>query len=502
MIYKLHRLYWLLPSCVVSVVALLLAWINNFDGLYGQDSFAYYNYATVDLYEQFYPPPPFFWPPGYPWLVFITSQIIGKTPFAGLIVSAAMGGLIVLFTSLITYTIADRNHKLAASIAGLLMACNGQLWQSSAVLMADTTALAAATFGVLAVIIYHQRRKTDDAARSYWLFLAAAALGYAVITRWIYAMLAVICTGFALWMLLRIARSNQRQAAGHTLVGIFGGLLFIAPVLIPALTSSDETFGGNFDYQLISWNIHHAFERSFVNPDGFQSFALPNSIYYASLMLRPFYFAPIFATFALYYAVQRQWFNFPNLLLIAWACSIYLLLIGGPQQNVRFALSYSPPYAIIVALGLVSLLTQLQKHLILRRIVIGLTLVGFIWSVVGAYTWTQDFITRQQNDLATVRWVESEIGSFDSPLITFGLTLSLRHYTNIDTHEIFSMTPDDIETLAQSGDEFYLLLNVYNVQTQWRDQPPYLNYQWIVEHYDVEKVGTHRHFTLFRATST
>ena len=46
-----------------------MAVLPRFDGLYGQDPFAYYDYATGPLRSALLAlqlPPPFTWPPGYP----------------------------------------------------------------------------------------------------------------------------------------------------------------------------------------------------------------------------------------------------------------------------------------------------------------------------------------------------------------------------------------------------------------------------------------------------
>ena len=60
-----------LPILLVGVAVL-----PRFDGLYGQDPFAYYDYATGPLRSALLAlqlPPPFTWPPGYPLLVALAS---------------------------------------------------------------------------------------------------------------------------------------------------------------------------------------------------------------------------------------------------------------------------------------------------------------------------------------------------------------------------------------------------------------------------------------------
>ncbi len=60
----------------------------SFDGLYGQDSFAYFNQAVAlaeNLPRGHLPPLDFFWPNGYPLLAAVFMWIFGKTEIAALL---------------------------------------------------------------------------------------------------------------------------------------------------------------------------------------------------------------------------------------------------------------------------------------------------------------------------------------------------------------------------------------------------------------------------------
>ena len=91
------------PMVLLAGSALAVLAFTRFDGLYGQDSFAYFHYATGPLrqsLERWQLPPPFFWPPGYPLLVAAVSAVVGVAPIAGQVVSVAAGaaavGIVVL----------------------------------------------------------------------------------------------------------------------------------------------------------------------------------------------------------------------------------------------------------------------------------------------------------------------------------------------------------------------------------------------------------------------
>src|SRR5258708_6977085 len=74
---------------------------QGFDGLYGQDPFAYYGYAIGPLRTAllgFRPWPPFFWPPGYPLLITLGSLPLGATPLIGQGISLLAGSLVTALT--------------------------------------------------------------------------------------------------------------------------------------------------------------------------------------------------------------------------------------------------------------------------------------------------------------------------------------------------------------------------------------------------------------------
>src|SRR5712691_4644897 len=90
------------PGLVVGLGAGAIAWRAGFDGLYGQDPFAYYAYAVGPLRESLARGqwlPPLYWPPGYPLLIAAVVGLTGPTPLAGLIVSLIAGASVPILTA-------------------------------------------------------------------------------------------------------------------------------------------------------------------------------------------------------------------------------------------------------------------------------------------------------------------------------------------------------------------------------------------------------------------
>ena len=79
---------------VALFVRLAVVAIWQFDGLYGQDAFAYFQQAvaiTERLPQGRLPPTDFFWPNGFPLLAALAMLVLGKTALAAQFVSLLCG---------------------------------------------------------------------------------------------------------------------------------------------------------------------------------------------------------------------------------------------------------------------------------------------------------------------------------------------------------------------------------------------------------------------------
>lgn len=508
------------------MVPVALAWLGRFDGLYGQDPFAYYDYATGPLLTGLHSlrlPPPFFWPPGYPLLAALAALLVGATPPAAQAVSLVAGILVPIFTAMLARELVSRRDGDGWGIpllAGLLAALVGQLWQSSIVVMADTTALAAATVGMWALARHAQRPR-----RGRWLALAAAALAFAILTRWGYALVAWVATFAALWQLKALPRPLAlRQALAAALVVA----AILLPIWLPALTGATDPVSGRRafagDLAVYSWNPLNAFRRQFDTADGRLVYGWPNGLWYGLAPAHRYYFTllavflPVGAWTVLRHAARRPQ-NPPNLspslagftdpvtailLLIGWPLIIFVFHAGAPWQNFRFNLAHLPPLAILVASGIQTTARLLGRNLPARgprmagqALLAGFILLGMAAMASGGLTLTREFIARKNADLATVRWVESETEP-EAELLAFNMTATLQHYSRRTTHELFYLRPFDLAELAASDRPLYLLADVGDVEARWQGQAPGLNFAWLRDGPGLEELGRNRNYTLFR----
>lgn len=517
---RVALLRWRKPGLLFALALLILlptSWLilrSGFSGLYGQDAYAYFDYATGPLRESLRagtPYPPFQWPPGYPLLVALLSFVMGVVPAAGQLVSLLAGALVPVFTALLAREIAYLEESVFRPalpiLAGVFVALNGHLWQPSVVVMSDATALAAVTAGTWALVRYGRRQQGK------WLVVAAAALAFTLFTRLAYV-LVIVPSGIAAVILL--GRQSRRRALRHLLPAVVVAAIILLPMAWPMLTSlldpQQDAVTFATSGQIYKWNPLTALRRIHVSADGMLQYTLPNGLFYALTPARAFYFSPLIAVFILpgLWAILRRGKPVSLLLLVGWPAAVFIFHAGTPWQSFRFTLVYLPPLAILAATGVGETLATIKGRPLFRgrasahssrllTLTIGLwLLVGVGWMVTGAYRYTDSFIEQAQANLETVRWVEEQV-PVDAELVTFGLTLTLQHESNLDVHEIYFMTSDELAALLADDRPVYLLLDLESVLSQWEGQAPATHYRWLRDGPGLREVGRQREYTLFIA---
>jgi hypothetical protein len=526
----------LMPALVLAAPAAVAA-LGGFDGLYGQDSFAYHNYAAGPLREYLREPwnrglPPFYWPPGYPLLVALLVSVLGNVTLAGQALSLFMAGMAAVCTGLLARELQhqvdgatpERNNprverprsilRIEASgesvqslqpsarlphfvplAAGLLVACTGQLWQSAVVVMADTTGLAAAVLGAWALARYARR------GGGRWLVVAGVGFATAVLARWIYVLVLLPAGAYALVALRRQAAAGWRRAAVHGLGACMAGGLLVAPMVLPVshsrlgLRPASESFAGNFN--AYRWSALNALRREFNTSDGHLSYDLPNGLYYALAPAHRYAFTPLLAAFVLpgaWALLKRQ----PTGLLLigGWAAAVYAFHAGAAWQNFRFTLAYVPPLAVLSAMGLRAAFVDWPR-VPRPRWAVGVLAVGLLAMAAGGAQLTHSFVARKQADLEAVRAVEQHLPP-GARLFAFGLTSTLRHYSNVETLELYDFAPADLPAALAGPGETYLLVDVAGLETQWRDARLGHSYAYLRDEAGltlVERLGA---YSLFR----
>lgn len=466
---------WLIAGVFAFSLALRLALTAGFDGLYGQDAYAYYNYAQTlrQALGQSGELAPFFWPLGYPALLALGFALVGASALTAQAISLLLGALIAPLVYLLARQVgAGRPGALAA---GLIMALCGQAIQSSIVVMADIPALFWATLS--AVALFHYLRV--DQLR--WLVAAALLLALACVTRWLYLALVPV---WGTMILLSWRRPRWRE--------IFAAGAAGALVLLPQAAASIGSPYPVLDHAWVAgWSPLNAFAHEFINVDGHFDYGEINALFYARPYYDSYYLAPLFAPFAIlgWWRLRRKPALF--VLLSGWSLLPYLFLIGIPYQNIRFPLIVVPAVAALAGFGLETALRQ-------RRVFFaGLLIVGLALTASVGKPMIDTFIAHQNRDKAAVQWAIEAVPA-DARLYTFELTQPLQAYAPCDVRELFNETPQTITATLADGTPSYLFVNVWVIENTWAGRSIDVTYHWLRDTIGLEYLDRTGNYLLFR----
>lgn len=501
-----------LLSSLIFIVALLLRlyWVltTDFNGLYGQDAYAYFDFA-IELQQALLAwrlPEPFFWPLGYPSLLASLFSIFGASAAVGQVINIVMGSMLAVLVYILTRQLG--NQCFGALITGLVMAVCGQAIQSSIVLMADTPAMFWAMLSAVLLTFYtsvslpstqnHTEDNTHDKMRPKfgsirWLILAALLLTIAGVTRWLYFSLAPI------WTITVLHHWRWKIRWWDSVFAIMVVLLALLPQLAYNQTTPFPTFNHAW---VIGWSPFNLFQQSFMNADGQFHYAYPNIRFYAAPLLNPYYLSPVFIIFVLagLWALWRE--NHTNLWFLGgWILVPYLFLSGIPYQNIRFPLIVFPPVAILIGLGINWVMESVARTGLWRwMLLIGCILLfifGFSQTLKTSDTIISTFIANQQRDKEIAIWVNEKLPT-DATLYTFGLTLILQHETPFTIYDLYFETPGSLNAKWIAGQTDYVLVNGWVINNQWEGREPYIALYWLLDERGLLNIGQYGNYTLFR----
>jgi hypothetical protein len=511
----------------------LLALLNRFalvavvpfDGLYGQDAYAYYEYARelsgALARAQF--PPPFWWSLGYPLVLNAGFLLGGIHVGAAQMITLLCGALVAPFAFALAVEAAPAQKIVAGWVAGLLCVVGGQFAQSSIVIMADAPALMFATLGAWLLLRYasgesnspqptretslrtfgvaphvgksavntvHEQPTRETSLRT--LCLASFAVGLAVWMRWQNLIFAAAWFAALAAVEWRAARFSKSSASRFCLaVGIVA--LVLAPQLWLRATTNAPLAGQSW---LEGWSPANFFAQTFDNVDGHFEYALPVALFYAQVAAHPAYLfvmlTPFLAIGSIALLKRMNSLLQVNILLLGWILGMYIFLAGIPYENFRFPLGFFTPLAVVTGVGAGWAWARRNsgraQGLLAAWIFIAL-LVMLAWQPrVLAPVWES-----KAQQLAHARWLETKLLP-NALLYTMSIDGAVREYTNVRVENLWDMDP------AQRNPETptYLYADTNNIETQWRGKLPDQLVRALTETNNLHPLDSFRGWTLFR----
>jgi hypothetical protein len=403
---------------------------------------------------------------------------------------------------------------------------------SSLSYMADAAGLAWVTLSALAMLRYLR------VLRPSWLVLAAFTLGWAVLTRWAFALVVFpwALAAFLAWQQAKVTWPQRLQMAG--LAVLVGGIV-LGSQFLPSI--GEEELAHTGDLQVVGWNPANAFKSTITNSDGAFNYELPVGLFYALPAIHPAFVFPLLSPFLLIgiWSLRKR----PPAqiaLILGWPLIMYLFLAGIAWENTRFSLAFFPPLAVLTGLGLQLLWNTPPTHLlskfkfpinqsIKRQAARGkrqeargkwqitqLLTVSFttnyrllltlymILALLGSLAWAgrnlRNFTAVNNAHIAAARWVEASVPA-DAAVITFGVTLTMQHRTELEVSEIYHLTPETLRELVETRPHLYLFLDLENINSQWEGLSPQQNYLWLRENGRLTEIDRYPPYTLFEVAA-
>ena len=459
-----------LPACLFLVLA-IVAYLLDFNGLYGQDAHEYLRQTQVFYARlQGLPVPPagqgeVEFGAGFPLLGALATFFTGNAVISLQLISWTSAALAVHFFLAGCRYLLPGSKTESRFLFGLFMLSAPLFMRSGLTSMSDMPALAMALAGI---------RYSADAGEhrnGRLLLLAVLTGGIAVLIRPAMVALLAPVLGWAFW---RLFRRRQLWAVSNALgLGILiSGIHFWVKQTVHNATS--------FPSVLHNWSFFNFFKRHFSAETGILDYTLPNGIHILSPLAHHGYFI---ATFLLFFLFKKTDLHLDVKRVLLCGLLFYLVLIGGlPVQSIRYLLPVwavglwllYPAWDRFYAYGLY-FFSRLTNILLLAGVL--LQVAGIVWNF-------RPLKTRHDFERTLARQLKDEL-PVGSTVYTMDIDISLKTYLpDMQYRNIWEKVYDSIP----SGS--YFLFNETKMSQQWAGRNPMINWENAQKKYQLMTVDS------------
>ena len=446
--------------CLPVLLFIVVRFIIDFNGLYGQDSHEYYRYsrAIVNFFKTGNSPGDYFWPVYYPIIGALFGLIINNLISLQLIsVISLSGSLFFLFKIMEEIFGNEKNYNIYLLMTFLL---SPYVLRSSLVVMSDLMTVFFITASFYFFIDYLHKTEYKQ------VILFSVFSSMAVFTR--YAAVVVLIIP-AIVIVNHIIKNRK----------IFHILICLAIIIIVSIPHILIRESSSADFLkhlwLQDWSLSNFFKSNFTTPEGTQHYRLPNIIYSFSNV-----YYPTYLIFGLVLVVlsernlpkNRFWLTSVGIVLLN-----SLFLAGIPFQNQRYLLLSYPFVVIAVFPGFERLLNLLQK----RKIILysAFSLMFILQIFYCAYYFKPAY---ERNNL------EKEISDFvrkdsSKTVYTFDIDVSFMSYDV--NKKVINMWREKISDFNTNS---IVIFSETKFKDQWAYKNPMLNWNELKTKYTLQEL--------------
>jgi len=439
---------------------IIIYFLFNFDGLYGQDAYEYLRYskAIYDFMINGVNPGDYFWPLYYPVFGAIVNIIIQNPSLSLLLISVFSLSISAFYLDKIIHLLFRTTTKCSTFYIVLFFLFSPYILKHGMLVMSDGLATC-----LIILAVYHFIKFRQEHFIKHFYLIAIFSI-MAVMTRYASA---VIVFPFIVITLIHFLKIK------NTLKYVPVLILIMAILLIPHFLVRYSNYDAFLSHQWIQdWSVNNFFKSNFNSVDGTAYNSYPNIIYAFSNLFHPGYiflgiiFIPLLFLKKKYFENQRT--IIVSLLLYA------LFLAGIPFQNNRFLL-LSFPLVLVCFYPIFIYLSNLSQ--IKNKFFLGVIFILVIQSFL-IYRAIKPTLDRNYFELEITEilkpFQDRKLYSFDIDVALKGRGLKF-DYQNLWEKRYMDLKEGEL-----------VLFHPIKFQKQWKDKNPMLNWNYIKSSYNLK----------------
>jgi len=486
-----NTFYFVFLFFIAFTVRLFYIAYFNFDGLYGQDAYAYADWSNqfYNSIINFRVPPNFYWPIGFYLFTSVFGMLLGgNTGTAALLLSLNAGALSAGFMYLLTCEVFTDNaeKKIMSFTAGIILCFAAIAVKSSIVIMADA-------LGLLFLILsaYYLARYANSISRMN-LVLCLIFFSFGLMTRYASAMFLLVIMTVTIHTIIK--SKHRKKNSLDIFIAAIIGLIVYSPQLYYLFKFGIAylQYEGEHATWAAGWNPLNILRKDFFTFDGTMHYRLWNGAFYLSPVFHPL-FLSLFGIpflFGLYKTIKEYRFNI-LIMCLSWIAVYYFYFSGYPYQSIRYTMSFFPALILLSVLGINA--GKINRTYKIIFIAAGLIIMlGYGFYDIGK------LVNRKNRELESVEWINKNIPQ-NSKLFTFELTGAVNHYTNRNAVDFSNYKYRELKSsLDSAGNTAYLVIPLNKIKTQWSGLPLEKIFDSLQADYRLVSLGSINEFEGFR----